>query len=332
MLFKQKQNHFITFVQGIALGIAEIIPGVSGSTVALLMGIYDDFIDLLFQGSELVKIILLFCVGKKKWSDIQKQIKSIRWAFGIALGLGMVSAIISLSNIIIYLLLNFPSHLFAFLFGLTVPTMIIVWNQIKKKNQTTFLIILITAAALLSLFAIAGSNLKTTNPHPIHLFFGGMAGVSAMVLPGVSGSFILLALGLYNFIVGLISDLSQGDISSTALTQLGILLSGMALGFLTTVRVLKYAFDKARDQIMSFILGLLVASWFVLWPFLEVTGIDNHGEPILTKVSPFDVSPVISIQLLLISVLTAVGVYYLQSWADKHDETPRKKDAGITKI
>jgi putative membrane protein len=332
MLFQKKSNHIITFVQGIALGIAEIIPGVSGSTVALLMGIYDDFIDLLYQGSELVKVFLLFIVGKKKWKAVHQQFISIPWKFGSALGLGMISAIIGLSNIIIYLLVNFPSHLFAFLFGLTVPTMMIVWGQIKKKNQTSLLIILFTAAALFTLFSFAGTSLKTTNPHPLHLFTGGMVGISAMVLPGVSGSFMLLVLGLYNFVVGLISDVSHGEVTTEAVTQLGILISGMAVGFLTTVRVVKYAFAKARDQIMSFIMGLLVASWFVLWPFLEVIGIDSHGEPLLQKVSPLDLPPFISVQLVLIATLTAFGVYYLQAWADTHDATPRKKDAGISKI
>jgi len=326
------KKHIVTLFQGIALGIAEIIPGVSGSTVALLMGIYDDFIDLLYQASELVKIGLLFIIRKKSWNDVTTQIEKIPWAFGIALGIGMLGAIVSFSNLVAFLLVNYPSHLFAFLFGLTVPTMILVWGQIKQKSLASYTMMTITAVALLALFASTGTSLKTTSPHPLHLFIGGIVGISAMVLPGVSGSFMLLVLGLYNFIVGLISEISQGNVSIAALSQLGIVLAGMATGFLTTVRLVKYAFENARNQIMSFIMGLLIASWYVLWPFVEIIGLDSHNEPIFSKVSPFSVEPTLSMQLALIAVVTAVIVYFLQAWGDAHDETPQKKDAGITKI
>lgn len=326
------KKHLITLLQGTALGIAEIIPGVSGSTVALLMGIYDDFINLLYQGTELLKITALFIIRKKTWKDVTRQIGKIPWAFGLVLGIGMVSAVVGLSNVIIRLLVDYPAHLFAFLFGLTVPTMIVVWQQIKERNGKVFLIATLTAAVFLSIFMISGAALKTTNPHPLHLFLGGMVGVSTMVLPGVSGSFMLLVLGLYNFAVGLISDLSQGNITDQALTQLFILLAGMATGFLTTVRVLKLAFEKARDQVMSFILGLLVASWYVLWPFIQVIGLDDHGEPILQKILPTDVPLSLSMQLILITGATAISVYVLQVWADRHDETPQKRDAGLTEL
>jgi len=326
------KKHIVTLFQGIALGVAEIIPGVSGSTVALLMGIYDDFIDLLFQASELVKIGLLFIIRKKNWKDVTKQIDAIPWTFGIALGTGMLGAIVSFSNLVAFLLVNYPNHLFAFLFGLTIPTIMLVWGQIKQKSLASYAMMTITAATLLALFAFTGTDLKTTNPHPLHLFIGGMVGVSAMVLPGVSGSFMLLVLGLYNFIVGLISEISHGNISTDALVQLSIFLAGMATGFLTTVRLVKYAFKNARNQIMSFIMGLLIASWYVLWPFVEIIGLDSHDEPIFSKVSPFSVEPTLSMQLALIAVVTAVIVYFLQAWGDRHDETPKKKDAGITKI
>lgn len=326
------KKHITTLLQGIALGIAEIIPGVSGSTVALLMGIYDDFINLLYEGTELLKVIVLFVIRKKTWNDVITQIAVIPWGFGIMLGIGMVSAVIGLSNVIIRLLVDYPAHLFAFLFGLTFPTMILVWQQIKKKSGTVFVVAGVTAVALLAIFMISGAALKTTNPHPVHLFVGGMVGVSTMVLPGVSGSFMLLVLGLYNFAVGLISDLSQGNVSNEALTQLFILLAGMATGFLTTVRLLKVAFEKARDQVMSFILGLLVASWYVLWPFIQVSGLDDHGEPILEKILPTAVPLALSMQLVLIAGATAVIVYLLQVWADTHDETPNKRDAGMTEL
>jgi len=319
------------FVYGIALGIAEIIPGVSGSTIALLLGIYDDFIDLLFQGSELAKVIVLWIIRKKTWADLVGQFKAIRWGFGLMLGGGMLSAIIALSNVITYLLEHYPAHLFAVLFGLTPPTMFIVWKQIAKPRTTTHVITAITGVSLLGLFMLGGSNMATSNPHPLHLFIGGMVGVSTMVLPGVSGSFMLLVLGLYNFAVGLISDLSHAEISQAGLISLGIMFAGMMTGFLTTVRLIKFAFTHYRDQIMAFILGLLFASWYVLWPFVEVVGYD-HGEPVLGKVSPLVMGLPTSLALLGLALFTAGAVQWLHAWSDSHDATPDKADDGFDKL
>lgn len=122
------------YLQGIILGIAEIIPGVSGSTLALLLGIYDDFIELLYQGTEFAKNCVLLILGKKTFSEVKEQFLSIRWwPFGIPLGLGMVSAILALSSIMSWLLVSYTSQLYTVLFALSLPTLHIVYSQMEKK-------------------------------------------------------------------------------------------------------------------------------------------------------------------------------------------------------
>jgi len=325
-----KVNPFITFGQGLALGIAEIIPGVSGSTVALLFGIYDDFIDLLYKGLELVKAVALAFLGRKKMSDVESAFKAIRWQFGILLGLGMVTAILSLSSFIVYVLFHLPHYLFAFLIGLTAPTMYIVYKQISKPATSHLMIAAITAAIFLSIFVIGEGGAAVTNPHPLHLFLGGMAAISAMVLPGVSGSFMLLILGLYNFAIGLVASAKDG-LTPDQLTSLGILVAGVFAGLLSTVRLLKWAFEKKRNELMSFLLGLLTASWYVLWPFVEVVG-EDHGEPVLGKVAIASFSTLEILMITGLAILTAAGVYQLHSWADTRDTKSPKADSGFDQL
>lgn len=319
-----------TLVHGLFLGIAEIIPGVSGSTVALLLGIYDDFIDLLFQGTQLVKTIALFGIGKASYTEIVQAVQNIRWKFGITLGLGMISAIITLSSFILYLLLHFPHFLFAFLIGLTPPTIAIVYQQIKKPKISHLCISGITTMLFLGIFIFGEGGGAVTDPHPVHLFLGGMIAISAMVLPGVSGSFMLLVLGLYNFAVGLIASLKSG-LTSAELLSLITLLSGMVIGLFTTVRVLKWAFDSYRNELMSFLLGLLLSSWYVLWPFVAASS-NESGKPVIEKVSMGSFSLGEIAALIILAGATAGLVYGLHSWADKQDPQSPKKDGGFDKL
>lgn len=333
-LFKKKTlipQSMVTFLQGVALGVAEVIPGVSGSTIALLLGIYDDFIDVLYQGSELARVIAFAFLGKTTWKDIKKQFFTIRWQFGLVLFAGMLLAVAGLSQVIITLVTNFPSYLFAVLFGLTPPTMMIVYKQMKKPTTTEYAIAGITTVAFLALFIINGESMNVTQPHPLHLFLGGMLAVSTMVLPGVSGSFMLLVLGLYNFVIGLVVSLAEGSLEMQNLISVSILMAGMGTGFLTTVRLLKKAFSSYRNQLMAFLLGLLLSSWYVLWPFIKVVGFD-HDAPILAKVSPLSLALQESALIVLITCLTATLATWLHNWADKQDRASHKRDDGFDKL
>lgn len=324
------KRHFVTFFQGIAVGAAEIIPGVSGSTIALLLGIYDDFIELLYQGTEVVKTAALMLIGKKSFADLKAALFAIRWHFAVMLGVGMLFAIISLSSVITILLLELPHYLFAFLFGLIPPTLFIVYKQIRQHSVKTKAITMVTATAFLSIFVYSSSALSVANPSPIHLFIGGMVAISAMVLPGISGSFMLLVLGLYNFVVGLIAQLAQGTFDLQDLTQLGILMAGIGTGFLTTVRLLKSAFEQYRNELMSFLLGLLIASWYVLWPFVRVIG-EDHGAPILEKVMPWQLG-FTAVILALIAVMTTGIVMFLHQYADLTDTASPADDEGFDRL
>lgn len=317
--------------QGVAIGTAEIIPGVSGSTIALLLGIYDDFIELLYQGSELVKVGALWIIRRRTWQQVCDQFLAIRWQFGIILGLGMITAVIGLSSLITVILLQFPQYLLAFLLGLLPPTIVVVYHQLESVSKREIIIAAGTTAVLLGLFVLSGTGANITNPHPLHVFIGGMVAISTMVLPGVSGSFMLLVLGLYNWAVGLIASFSQGTATNQDLMLLLTLLAGVGTGFLTTVRLLRYAFKEHRNTLMAFLLGLLTASWYVLWPFVKVVGFD-HEAPVLEKVLPWHVPIKESFLLSMIVIITSVVVYTLHNWADRQDTHSPTADDGFDRL
>jgi len=207
--------------------------------------------------------------------------------------------------------------------------MYIVFHQIQKINSKNAAITLITASLVLAIFILGNSDATVTNPHPLHLFLGGMAGISAMVLPGISGSFILLVLGLYSFVIGLVASAKNG-LSMTEITSLLIFVSGLATGLLTSVRLIKWAFEHMRDQLMSFLLGLLLASTYVLWPFVKATSI-VEDEPVFEKVAIWAFSlPTVAV-IIFIAIATSVSVYSLHTWADGRDKKSPKHDSGFDK-
>ncbi|MBT4123826.1 MAG: DUF368 domain-containing protein [Candidatus Pacebacteria bacterium] len=318
MIKKNISLSLTNYAYGLVLGTAEIIPGVSGSTLALLLGIYDDFIELLYQGTELVKYILLFFLKKKKFEDVKKQFLTIRlWPFGIPLVFGMFSAVLALSSIMTYLLLNYTSYLYAVLFALSLPTIAIIYRQIKKRTFSNFALTAVTGVSLLMVFInFLSQNTNVYQPHPLYLFFGGLVAISAMVLPGVSGSFMLLILGLYTYVISLISQLTHGSFVMSDVINLLFLVAGFGAGFLTTVRLLKKAFASYRDQLMAVLLGLLFSSWYILWPLVEVTEV-IHDEPVLSKLTPTEFGLPKSFAFLVSIILLAWIVDKLHHVLDK---------------
>lgn len=325
MLLKNITNFF----QGIILGVAEIIPGVSGSTMALIMGIYDDFINLLYQGSELAKTIIQVLLGKKKSPELKNAFFLIKWRFGLTLLAGMLTAIAVLSSVIQELLVQVPEYVYAILLGLTVPAMLIVYQHQTEKNWRNWGITGLTAAVVLS-FLIWGESLLgfSGQPGPIRLLIGGAMAVSTMILPGVSGSFVLLLLGLYGYVVTSISDFVSLSASPEQMINLVFLGIGVLIGFMTSVRVVKWAFKHAANTLMAILLGLLISSWYVLWPVVQTTAV-IEGEPVIEKVPTTTFLGTELSLLALLVIFSAVATTAVHRWADRNDSDSPKPDSSL---
>ncbi len=321
----------VTFLHGLSMGTAEIIPGVSSSTIAVLYGIYDDFLLLLHGASEVGKGVALALLGKESWKTVKTRILEINWPFGVILGVGMITAVILFSSGIELVLRTSPSYLFAFLFGLIPPTIYIVHDEIEEGSRYGEAVMTVTVISLLLVFYALQGALQVPDPHPLYVLFAGTIAISAMVLPGISGSFMLLMLGIYNSTISVVSRVTSLAPEPGDLAHLGALVVGVFVGFITSVRLLRWAFEKHRDTVLFFILGLLIASWYVLWPFVIVQGF-SHGEPLLAKVAPWDLPLLQSLSLILIVIGTSIGTYAAHRWADRHDPTSPKLDHGMDEL
>ena len=260
------KENILVFVKGFIMGIAEVVPGVSGSTLALVMKIYYDFISFLYQISNFFKEIVLFLTFRSNLKKVKEIFKEINLTFGIFLFLGMFLAILSFSNLMSYLLLDYREFVLAFFFGLVLASVSIPWCQIEKKSFREFSLVI--ATFVIFFFVLSLNPLSITQvPHPLYFFLGGSVAICAMVLPGISGSFVFLMLGLYEFIVNHISNLTRLEINSSEVLNLFSLFLGIVFGFSIFVRILKYGLRNYSAIIFAILTGIILASLKVLWPF-----------------------------------------------------------------
>ncbi len=266
------KNYLKTTLQGIVMGLAEIVPGVSGSTLALTMGIYDDFINFLHQISKFLKSVIKDILKGFKFKNSIKVFKDINFKFGIFLIIGMGISIALFSNVMSGLLKDYREYIFAIFTGLVIGSVTIplkgINTKLSKINLKEYLIVLITFVIFFVILGLKPLNLNET-PNFIFMFLGGFLAISAMVLPGVSGSFVMLLIGIYEYVLTLIKatlSLRLDVVSVVNLISFGL---GVVLGFSIFVHFIKLAFEKFKNLILAFLVGIMLASIRVLWPFIQ---------------------------------------------------------------
>jgi len=241
------------FFKGIAMGAADIIPGVSGGTIAFITGIYEEFIDSISSlNFNTIKIL--------RKDGIKAAWKSINGNFLLSIFTGIGVSIFSLARLISYLLENEKISLWSFFFGLVIISIYIVGKQVVSWKISRILALLIGSAIAFYITIvppIAGAN------ELWYLFISGMIAICAMILPGISGSFILLLLGSYATVIQAIKD--------KQLLILGVFAGGCIIGLFSFSRLLKWLFSKYRDITIALLTGFLVGSLNKLWPWKEDT-------------------------------------------------------------
>lgn len=237
-------NQFTIFLRGFLMGACDIVPGISGGTIAFITGIYDRFMSALGNLSSLdIKLL--------KKGKFKEFLAPLDLYFLIPLGLGILLAIVSVSSLVLSLLQNYPSPTLSFFVGLILASAIMLLTHVKKKSTSSYVNLILGL-----ILGIAISFLPT---HPIandpSLFvvaIGGFFAISAMLLPGVSGSFLLLVLGLY---VSTLEALHNVDIVYLAFFAVGAMLS-----FLFVSKGIKYLLHKKRSESMAFLTGLVIGA------------------------------------------------------------------------
>ena len=256
------KDYAVVMLKGIGMGAADVVPGVSGGTIAFIVGIYDELIDSI-KSINIHSLKLLF-TGKfiAFW-------KAINANFLLSLIVGIAISIFSLAKLITYLLDNEPVLVWAFFFGLVLASTWFVSKDIKEWNWKTILGF-IAGAAIAYYITIATPAETSTNL--LFIFFCGAIAICAMILPGISGSFILLLLGKYYYIMEAINKLD--------FVVLGVFAVGALLGITSFSRVLSYALKHFRNITLSVLTGFMLGSLNKVWPWKEVveTYVNSHGE------------------------------------------------------
>ncbi len=265
------------FLKGMAMGIAEVIPGVSGGTIAFITGIYEQFINA-------IKSFDLSLFKTLKESGISGVWKAVDGNFLTALLGGMIVSILLFVKLVTWLVDHETLLLWAFFFGLIVASALYVGKQISKWNVTNIIVLVLGAAVAYYITIAAPAN---GSENLGFIFLSGVIAISAMLLPGLSGSFILLIMGMYSIILGGVKEFD--------LTIIAVFGAGCLVGVLSFARVLSWAFKNYRNVTLSLLTGFMIGSLNRVWPWQEVLKYrtNSHGEqvPAFTKsILPSDLS------------------------------------------
>lgn len=250
-------DFIILFIKGLFMGSADIIPGVSGGTIALITGIYERFI---FALKSLNLIFLYYLVlGIKDKQHLQKakeHFKRIDFVFLIPLAAGILFAFLSLANLLGFLLETIPAQTFGFFFGLILASALYVYYSHKTLfSPSSFFFIV--SGILMGFLVVGVESIQLDHSYPM-IFVSGIISLCAMMLPGLSGAFILLVLGQYEFLLTVLRSLTHFEFDLIGFVIVYGL--GGLVGLLGFSRVLSFLFSKYKSATIAFITGLMIGA------------------------------------------------------------------------
>jgi putative membrane protein len=246
----------LQIIRGFCMGAADVVPGVSGGTVALVLGIYARLIETVRDGAR--------ALGRLARLDIPGAMAALRavdWMFLLPLLAGIGIAILSLAHTIEHLLEEQPVRMAGVFLGLVLGS-IVVTSRLVKRDRPRY--VTLTGAAVVTFLVLGLRSGPADDPALFFVFGAGAIAICAMILPGVSGSFLLLMMGMYDYILGAVNE---RDLAVIAVFGVGAVL-GLA-GFSS---VLHWALHRHTDTVMAALVGLMIGSLRVLWPWPEGTG------------------------------------------------------------
>ena len=242
-------DYITLFFKGVFMGIADAMPGISGGTIALLLGIYEELIRSISE----LKLSLFFEL-KKGFNPFWKKLNG---NFLLALVSGIGISLISFVKISANFLESFPLFIWSFFLGLIFATVNVIYKLINQWRSLNFFFLIISI--IFSYFLSSFSVYETDEISLLYILFSGVIASSAMILPGISGSLILVILGVYAYLIKSLDNLEMIVIFT--------FISGALVGLLGFSRILKYLFNKHRDTTYTIMLGLVIGSIEKVWPW-----------------------------------------------------------------
>ena len=252
-------------VKGACMGGADVIPGVSGGTIAFITGIYDEFVGSIAKvDAEAVKLLL-----KGKIRDFWNHING--W-FLLSVGAGIGVSVVALAGLMQMLLSTFPIQTWAFFFGLIVASSIFILRGISGWKVREVLLVIFGV--------ILGTTVCTLSPTQTpdalwFIFISGAIAICAMILPGISGSFILLILGKYQYIMGVISGLVAGEEIGRNLIIIAVFMAGAVVGILGFSKFLHWLLARWNKETLIVLAGFIIGSLVKVWPWSNVEALEQ---------------------------------------------------------
>lgn len=266
---RRLKDYLLIAVKGACMGAADVIPGVSGGTIAFIMGIYDEFVSSIASVNTEALRLLFSGKFREFW-------KHINGNFLISLILGIGLSVVALAGLMQMLLSEFPIQTWAFFFGLIVASSIFILRGISgwKMREGLFLVLGMVLGVVICTLS------PTQTPEGLwFIFLSGAIAICAMILPGISGSFILLILGKYQYIMSCISDLVAGVDFGRNLLIMGVFLIGAAVGILGFSKFLHWLLARWNKETLIVLAGFIIGSLVKVWPW-------NNSEAIVTSQFP----------------------------------------------
>ncbi|PKP35101.1 MAG: DUF368 domain-containing protein [Bacteroidetes bacterium HGW-Bacteroidetes-17] len=264
------KNYMILFVKGIGMGVANVIPGVSGGTIALITGIFERLVNSI-KSFDLKAVKLFFGFKFKLFADYTD------FKFLISILLGIFVAIISLARLFDYLFIHYPVYIWSFFFGLVLASVYFVGKTVEKWNLSVILTFLLGTAIAV---AVSIMNPSAENDNFFFLILCGVVAICSMILPGLSGSFVLVLMGNYKLVmIDAVNNLDLVILAPVAL--------GAVVGIIAFSHLLSWVFKSYRNETISLLTGFIIGSISILWPWKNtVYMVNDLGEIILKKGQP----------------------------------------------
>ena len=250
MRSRNTSDYITLFFKGIFMGIADAMPGISGGTIALLLGIYEELIESISE----LKISLFSKLINKGFNSFWKKLNG---NFLLVLVSGIGISLISFVKISASFLESFPLFIWSFFLGLIFATVYVIYKLINQWHNLNFFFLIISI--IFSIFLSSFSAYDTDEISLLYILFSGIIASSAMILPGISGSLILVILGVYAYLIKALDNLE--------LIVIFTFISGAIIGLLGFSKILKYLFNNHRDATYTIMLGLVIGSIENVWPW-----------------------------------------------------------------
>jgi putative membrane protein len=315
-------DYFLITLKGLAMGAADVVPGVSGGTIAFISGIYQELIDTINKVD-----FTFFPSWKKNGFKIAWQ--QINGSFLLALLSGIFISILTFSKIITHLLVTQPILVWSFFFGLVIASIFFVGKQIDKFSigSISFFIL----GTVLSYYITIAEPVASPDSYP-YLFLSGFIAIIAMILPGISGAFILVLMGSYSVVIGTINIFREAlltfniELLVQSILKLGTFAIGAILGLKLFSKVLHWMFDHHRNTTMALLTGFMLGSLNKVWPWKKVLSnrIDSHGNEVAFMEKSILPQNFEGDNLLLIAILLMIAgfltIFILDKVANKYSK------------